>query len=236
MGKSLSKAVSNKATNSSNKDPVSSIKVPVSEKTQEQFAIESQITGKLLKERNAERKEENQIIAAEAERLAAKEAERLAAYEELKKIAKRKPILNEKNIQNIQNKSDLSFEEFKKDQEKQSEQQSEEQIEEQIKENQIERRKQVMATLFKNKIQKSTEAQENPQQKSTEAQENPQQKTDGGNNKNKPSIIVRKEILGKERCIYKKTGDRKEYVKYKGNLITVKDYKKIIKARNNKKI
>jgi hypothetical protein len=46
----------------------------------------------------------------------------------------------------------------------------------------------------------------------------------------------RKEILGKERCIYKKTGDRKEYVKYKGNLITVKDYKKIIKARNNKKI
>jgi hypothetical protein len=58
----------------------------------------------------------------------------------------------------------------------------------------------------------------------------------GGNNKNKPSIIVKKEILGKERCIYKKTGDRKEYVKYKGNLITVKDYKKIIKARNNKKI
>jgi hypothetical protein len=61
-------------------------------------------------------------------------------------------------------------------------------------------------------------------------------KQDGGNNKNKPSIIVRKEILGKERCIYKKTGDRKEYVKYKGNLITVKDYKKIIKARNNKRI
>ncbi len=46
----------------------------------------------------------------------------------------------------------------------------------------------------------------------------------------------RKEILGKERCIYKKTGDRKEYVKHKGDLITVKDYKKIIKARNNKKI
>jgi hypothetical protein len=60
--------------------------------------------------------------------------------------------------------------------------------------------------------------------------------SDGGNNKNKPIIIVRKEILGKERCIYKKTGDRKEYVKYKSSLITVKDYKKIIKARNNKKI
>ena len=57
----------------------------------------------------------------------------------------------------------------------------------------------------------------------------------GGNNKNKPSIIGRKEILGKERCIYKKVGDRKEYVKHKGDLITVKDYKRIIKAKNNKR-
>ena len=35
----------------------------------------------------------------------------------------------------------------------------------------------------------------------------------------------RKNILGKERCIYKKAGDRKEYVKYKGSLITVREYK-----------
>uniref|UniRef100_A0A6C0L9S0 Uncharacterized protein n=1 Tax=viral metagenome TaxID=1070528 RepID=A0A6C0L9S0_9ZZZZ len=87
----------------------------------------------------------------------------------------------------------------------------EEQIRKQVKINQEERREKVMKTLRKNS-------------------------GGGGNNKNKPIIIVRKEILGKERCIYKKTGDRKEYVKYKSNLITVKDYKKIIKARNNKKI
>lgn len=37
----------------------------------------------------------------------------------------------------------------------------------------------------------------------------------------------KKEILGKERCIYKKEGDRKEYVKHKGSFITVRDYKKL---------
>lgn len=31
------------------------------------------------------------------------------------------------------------------------------------------------------------------------------------------------------RCIYKIPGDRKEYVKYKGKLITVKDYKMLNK-------
>jgi len=40
---------------------------------------------------------------------------------------------------------------------------------------------------------------------------------------------AKKEILGKERCIYKKAGDRKEYVKHKGNLITVNDYRKLMK-------
>ena len=45
----------------------------------------------------------------------------------------------------------------------------------------------------------------------------------------KPAMNGKKEILGKQRCIYKKAGDRKEYVKYKGALITVKDYKKIMK-------
>ena len=51
----------------------------------------------------------------------------------------------------------------------------------------------------------------------------------------KPTITGKKDILGKQRCIYKKAGDRKEYVKYKGDLITVKDYKKIISVKKTKK-
>jgi hypothetical protein len=62
----------------------------------------------------------------------------------------------------------------------------------------------------------------------------------GGKNKKnkkptKPTITGKKDILGKQRCIYKKAGDRKEYVKYKGDLITVKDYKKIISVKKTKK-
>jgi hypothetical protein len=45
----------------------------------------------------------------------------------------------------------------------------------------------------------------------------------------------KKEILGKMRCIYKIPGDRKEYVKHKGKLITVKDYKKLMKAKKSTK-
>jgi hypothetical protein len=41
----------------------------------------------------------------------------------------------------------------------------------------------------------------------------------------------KKNILGKERCIYKKSGDRKEYIKYKGNFIAVREYKKLSKTR-----
>lgn len=51
----------------------------------------------------------------------------------------------------------------------------------------------------------------------------------GGNSKVKK--INKKEILGRERCIYKKAGDRKEYLKHKGELITVKDYKKQMKVK-----
>jgi len=51
----------------------------------------------------------------------------------------------------------------------------------------------------------------------------------GGNAKVKK--MAKKTILGKERCIYKKPGDRKEYLKHKGELITVKDYKKLMKDK-----
>jgi hypothetical protein len=40
---------------------------------------------------------------------------------------------------------------------------------------------------------------------------------------------VNKEICGKLRCIYKIPGSRKEHIKYKGRLIAVADYKKLMK-------
>jgi hypothetical protein len=57
----------------------------------------------------------------------------------------------------------------------------------------------------------------------------PQESLKGGNAKVKK--MAKKEILGRERCIYKKPGDRKEYLKHKGELITVKDYKKRMKDK-----
>jgi len=41
----------------------------------------------------------------------------------------------------------------------------------------------------------------------------------------------KKSILGKVRCIYKIQGDRKEYLRHKGDLITVKDYTKLMKMK-----
>lgn len=49
----------------------------------------------------------------------------------------------------------------------------------------------------------------------------------GGKSNTKIKKINKKDILGKLRCIYTISGDRKEYLKYKGELITVKDFKKI---------
>ena len=54
-----------------------------------------------------------------------------------------------------------------------------------------------------------------------------------GGGKYQPKKMNKKDILGKERCIYKKQGDKREYVKYKSELITVKDFK-IIMAKKNK--
>ena len=54
----------------------------------------------------------------------------------------------------------------------------------------------------------------------------------GGNRKtNTVKKINKKTILGKERCIYAIQGDRKEYLRYKGDLIPVKDYKKRMKDK-----
>lgn len=51
----------------------------------------------------------------------------------------------------------------------------------------------------------------------------------------KSKKLPKKEILGKMRCIYKIPGDRKEYLKHKGKLITVKEYKELMKAKLKKK-
>ena len=40
---------------------------------------------------------------------------------------------------------------------------------------------------------------------------------------------VKKEVCGKLRCIYTIAGSRKEHIKYKGQLIAVADYKKLMK-------
>ena len=45
----------------------------------------------------------------------------------------------------------------------------------------------------------------------------------------------KREVLGKTMVIYKIPGDRKEYVKHKGKLITVKDYKELMKAKKSTK-
>jgi hypothetical protein len=46
----------------------------------------------------------------------------------------------------------------------------------------------------------------------------------------------KKEVLGKIMVIYKINGDRKEYVRHKGKLITVKDYKELMKAKKPTKL
>jgi hypothetical protein len=46
---------------------------------------------------------------------------------------------------------------------------------------------------------------------------------------------IKKEILGKERCIYKIPKDRKEYVKYKGELVSIKKFKELHKKSTKAK-
>jgi hypothetical protein len=65
----------------------------------------------------------------------------------------------------------------------------------------------------------------------TNKQKMVQRKSSSGGRKAKavkPSP-VKKVVCGKLRCIYKIHGSRKEHLKYKGQLITVEEYKKIMK-------
>jgi hypothetical protein len=43
-----------------------------------------------------------------------------------------------------------------------------------------------------------------------------------------PAKHTKKVILGKERCIYKVQGSKKDHIKHKGALIPVADYKKLM--------
>jgi hypothetical protein len=42
----------------------------------------------------------------------------------------------------------------------------------------------------------------------------------------------KKVVLGKERCIYKVSGSKKDYMKYKGKIVPVTDYVKYMKKKN----
>ena len=61
-------------------------------------------------------------------------------------------------------------------------------------------------------------------------EDNKEIKKSSGGRKVKPSH-VKKQVCGKLRCIYKILGTRKEHLKYKGRLITVAEYKKIMKMK-----
>ena len=52
-----------------------------------------------------------------------------------------------------------------------------------------------------------------------------------GNGGKKSKKLPKKDILGKTKSIHKIPGDRKEYVKHKGKLITVKSYKELMKKK-----
>ena len=46
---------------------------------------------------------------------------------------------------------------------------------------------------------------------------------------------IKKEILGKDRCIYKMPGERKEYFKYKGELVNIKELKELKRLHKKSK-
>ena len=58
------------------------------------------------------------------------------------------------------------------------------------------------------------------------------EKVGGMVNKKIKKCEKKKVVLGKERCIYKVSGSKKDYMKYKGELVPVSEYVKSMKKKN----
>ena len=58
------------------------------------------------------------------------------------------------------------------------------------------------------------------------------QRIGGMKNQEVKKCEKKKVVLGKERCIYKVSGSKKDYMKYKGKLVPVTDYVKYMKKKN----
>jgi hypothetical protein len=58
------------------------------------------------------------------------------------------------------------------------------------------------------------------------------EKRGGMKNQKVKKCEKKKVVLGKERCIYKVSGSKKDYMKYKGKLVAVSDYVKSMKKKN----
>jgi hypothetical protein len=61
------------------------------------------------------------------------------------------------------------------------------------------------------------------------------QQPGGGNSKRKVSQVNKKDVLGKQRNVYKFVGDRKEYIKYKNEYVLLKKYKEMQKTKSKTK-
>lgn len=57
----------------------------------------------------------------------------------------------------------------------------------------------------------------------------------GGKSKRKVSQINKKDVLGKQRRVYKFVGNRKEYIKYKNKYVLLKKYKEMQKTKTKPK-